>query len=320
MNQAIKTYAQIRAQAFESVPGSSEQAEKMAETDGQYWPESEACPYYGKLLQAENLSDRLWGEQANELVYSLAFADVVEAYGRDAVLSAITHAPNGVGPADIAGLVAATKQAAIEREEWRKERDLTEKYGAKGDCAKLAKLYPRNIKVIDNTPEDGIGWGSYVENYGGGAADTYEGRDDTGKRAIVSVEAGARPVEAMTEAMAAVLAELKATGLKEAEAAAIVVDDYAARQELSAQAREFFGRVDMMTRLPDTRGRTPSYRNSEDCLINDLTVHYGTLETLYTMLPNAPKHSSEEVCQAAIAKTNQKIARLEKELAEKEKL
>jgi len=307
---AIKTHAQIKTQAYASIPGAAEQQARYdCEEDGQYWPDAD-CPRYGLMSQASDLTDKLWGEQANELVYSLAFADVVEAYGRDAVRTEMGYMTDP----DVVWQVLADRGA-------RKAcQELDESLGKAGGLADLAKRYPRHIKTIDNSPEDGIGWGSYVENWGGGAADTYAGNDDIGKRAIVSVEAGARPVEAVEAAKAAVIAELKADGLKEAEAAAIVVDDYAARQELSAQAREFFGRVDMMTRLPDTRGRTPSYRNSEDCLINDLTVHYGTLETLYTMLPNAPKQSSEEVCQAAIAKTNQKIARLEKELAEKEKL
>jgi len=206
------TYAKIRAQAFESVPGSSEQAKKMALTDSQYWPESESCPYYGQLLKAENLAEKLWAEQCRDVATSYAFSDHVEKYGYDAVFDSIFLAANSITSESIAAKLDKKAAWKIERAAWRKERDLNDRLGRAGDLKKLAKLYQGHVTTVDTA--DSIGWGSYCSDMGGGyAADTYKGVSDAGKLAIEAVKAGARPVTAMREALKEVKASLMSDGM-----------------------------------------------------------------------------------------------------------
>jgi len=186
-------------------------------------------PRYAALDVAYAENERRQQEAAHLLASGPAYAALVAEHG----LEAVAYQVYGwsYGPAEAAARLA--KVAAC-----RAGMAEDAAAGKAGSLLDLAKLYPQHVRAEAWYSEAGDGgWaGAGPDSWGSGI--DYRGLTPAGLAAIEAVRAGARPVPAMTAAVAADTVRLEAEGRERAEAAALANADRAEAARLQRARQE----------------------------------------------------------------------------------
>jgi len=230
-------------------------------------------PQWAKPVEkAYNREREAWTSAAKLIASSPAYELVRSEFGTDQVENRVFNWHE------------SPEQVSISLSEEKKNRDaaaVDDKLGKAGDLASLAEMFPQHVKAKKGYSEQGDG------GWAGGGPDSwsewtdYVPLTDAGRIAMEKVKAGARPAEAVSQAIAENSKKLEEKRRSVEDAEAAVKHDMDERKRRESEERTAYELLNV--RPKSGSGRTPWFRRSPERWQEDIEDYTRCLQSVQSV-------------------------------------